>query len=66
MATIKGKDSIRAFFAVINTVDPRPTLTVRAVTVVASGPVAVETGRWHWSFPAGASLPPGMPAVWAN
>jgi ketosteroid isomerase-like protein len=58
-----GKDAIRAFFATINTIDPRPTLTLRAVTVVASGPVAVETGRWHWAFPAGAKLPPGTPAV---
>jgi ketosteroid isomerase-like protein len=63
MATIRGKDSVRAFFATINAIDPRPTLTLRAVTVVASGPVAVETGRWHWAFPAGAKLPPGMAAV---
>jgi ketosteroid isomerase-like protein len=63
MATMKGKDAIRAFFATINTIDPRPTLTLRAVTVVASGPVAVETGRWLWAFPAGAKLPPGTPAV---
>lgn len=63
MATIRGKDSVRAFFATINTIDPRPTLTLRAETVVASGSVAVETGRWHWAFPAGATLPPGMPSV---
>src|SRR5437016_14223722 len=63
MATMKGKDAIRAFFATMNTMDPRPTLTLRAVTVVGSGPVAVETGRWHWAFPAGAKLPPGMAAV---
>ncbi len=63
MATIRGKEAVRAFFATINTIDPRPTLTLRAVTVVASGAVAVETGRWHWAFPAGATLPPGTPAV---
>jgi len=63
MATMRGKDAVRAFFATINTIDPRPTLTLRAVTVVGSGPVAVETGRWHWAFPAGAKLPPGTPAV---
>src|SRR5437899_11223452 len=63
MATTKGKDAIRAFFATMNTMDPRPTLTLRAVTVVASGPGAVEVGRWHWAFPAGAKLPPGMAAV---
>src|SRR5467141_2882802 len=63
IATIRGKDAVHAFFATIKTIDPRPTLTLRAVTVVASGPVAVETGRWHWAFPAGAKLPPGMAAV---
>ena len=61
MATIRGKDSVRAFFATINTIDPLPTLTLRAETVVARGPIAVETGRWLWTFPAGATLPPGMP-----
>ena len=63
MPTIRGKDGVRAFFATINTIDPRPTLTLRAETVVASGPVAVETGRWHWAYPAGAKLPPGTAAV---
>jgi ketosteroid isomerase-like protein len=63
MATIRGKEAVRAFFATINTIDPRPTLTLRAENVVASGVVAVETGRWHWAFPAGATLPPGMAAV---
>src|SRR2546429_5305200 len=63
MATMRGKDAVRAFFATINTIDPRPTLTLHAVTVVASGPVAVETGRWHWAYAAGATLPPGTPAV---
>lgn len=63
MATIRGKDSIRAFFAVINTIEPRPTLTLRAETVVGAGSIAVERGRWLWTFPAGAKLPPGTPAV---
>ena len=63
MATMHGKDAVRAFFATINSIDPRPTLTLRAENVVASGPVAVETGRWNWTFPAGAKLPPGMAAV---
>jgi ketosteroid isomerase-like protein len=63
MATIRGKEAVRAFFATINTIDPRPTLTLRAENVVASGPLAVETGRWHWAFPAGATLPPGTPSV---
>lgn len=63
MATIRGKDSIRAFFAFINTMTPPPTLTLRAGTVVASGGVAVETGRWHWQNAPGAQLPPGMPVA---
>jgi len=62
-ATMKGKDAIRAFFATINTIDPRPTLTLRSERVVASGTVAHEVGRWHWAFPAGAKLPPGTPSV---
>src|SRR6267143_3400300 len=63
MATMRGKDAVRALVATSNTIDPRPTLTLHAVTVVASGPVAVETGRWHWVYAAGAKLPPGTPAV---
>jgi ketosteroid isomerase-like protein len=63
LATVHGKDAVRAFFATMNTIDPHPTLTLHAVTVVASGPGAVETGRWNWAFPAGAKLPPGMAAV---
>ena len=63
MATLRGKDAVRAFFATMNTIDPHPKITLRTVTVVSSGPVAVETGRWNWSFPTGAKLPPGMGAV---
>jgi len=63
MATVRGKDATRAFFATMNTMDPHPTITLHTVTLVGSGPVAVETGRWNWSFPAGAKLPPGMAAV---
>lgn len=63
MATVRGKDAIRAFFAVINTIDPRPTLTLHAEEVLGSATLAVEKGRWHWAFPAGAKLPPGTPAV---
>src|SRR5437773_11449054 len=29
MATMHGKDAVRAFFATINTIDPRPTLTLQ-------------------------------------
>jgi len=63
MATMKGKDAIKAFFATMNTMDPRPTLTLRAETVVGAGTTAIERGRWNWGFAAGAKLPPGMPAV---
>ena len=63
MATVRGKEAVRTFFATINTIDPRPTLTLRSDKVVATGTLAVETGRWHWAFPAGAKLPPGTPAV---
>ena len=31
--------------------------------VHGAGAMAMERGRWHWAFPAGAKLPPGMPAV---
>jgi ketosteroid isomerase-like protein len=63
MATMKGKDAVRTFFAAINTMAPKPILTLRSETVVGSGTVAVETGRWHWAYPAGAVLSPGTPAV---
>ncbi len=63
MATMKGKDAVRAFFATINTIDPRPTLTLRSERVVATGPVAIEVGRWHWAYAPGAKLPPGTTAV---
>ena len=63
MATMKGKDAIRTFFATLNSADPKPTLTLRSERVVASGGMAVEIGRWHWGYPAGAKLPPGTPAA---
>jgi ketosteroid isomerase-like protein len=61
MAPTRGKEAIRAFFATLNTV--RPTLTLRADSVWASGPTAVEQGRWRFAWPKGATLPPGAPAV---
>ena len=63
MATVKGKDAIKAFFTTMNTVDPRPTITLSAEAVHGAGNMAMERGRWHWAFPAGAKLPPGMAAV---
>jgi len=63
MATMKGKEAIRTFFATLNTMDPKPTLTLRADAVHGAGGMAMERGRWTWTFPAGAKLPPGMAAV---
>jgi ketosteroid isomerase-like protein len=63
MATVKGKDAIKAFFTTMNTVDPHPTITLSAEAVHGAGNMAMERGRWHWAFPAGAKLPPGMAAV---
>ena len=61
MAAMRGREAIRSFFAVLNTVSP--TLTLQADSVWASGPAAVEQGRWRFSWPAGATRPPGAPAV---
>ncbi len=64
MPPTHGRDSIRTFFAVMNTMSsPPPVLTIRADSVWASGPMAVELGRWHFAWGAGAKRPPGMPAA---
>ena len=64
MPAVHGRDSIRAFFAVLNTMSsPPPVLTLRADSVWASGSMAVELGRWHFAGPAAAKRPPGAPAV---
>ena len=63
MPSVTGKDAIRTFFATMNTSDPHVTLTLRAEMVDAVGTMALEKGRWHWAFPVGAKLPPGMAAV---
>ena len=64
MPAVHGRDSIRAFFAVLNTMSsPPPVLTLRADSVWASGSMAVELGRWHFAWGAGAKQPPGMPAA---
>ena len=59
MAPTRGKEAIRTFFATMNPV--KPTLTLHADSVFGSGNSAVEVGRWHFTFPADAQLPPGMP-----
>src|SRR5438477_6387964 len=63
MGTMKGKDAIRTFFATLNTMDPKPILTLRAEAVHGAGEMAMERGRWHWAYAAGAKLAPGVPAV---
>jgi len=61
---VRGRDSIRAFMAVINTMSsPAPTLAFRSDSVWASGPLAVEVGRWTIAWPAAAKRPPGAPAA---
>jgi ketosteroid isomerase-like protein len=63
MATMRGKDAIKAFFATLNTMDPKPTITLRAEAVHGAGEMAMERGRWTWGYPAGAKLPAGMPSA---
>jgi ketosteroid isomerase-like protein len=64
MAPLRGREAIRAFFAVMNTMSsPPPVLTIRAESVWASGPAAVELGRWNFAWPASAKRPPGFPAA---
>ncbi len=62
MASVHGRDSIRAFFAVMNTMKG-VTLTLKAVSVWGSGDAATEMGRWTWTWAAGTTAPPGLPAV---
>src|SRR2546423_4594629 len=40
MATLRGKDAVRAFIATMNTIDSQPKITLRTVTGVSSAPVA--------------------------
>ncbi|HKE88815.1 MAG TPA: DUF4440 domain-containing protein [Gemmatimonadales bacterium] len=61
MATVRGRDSIRAFFAVMNTM--KGTLAITSTSVWASHDAATEVGRWTYTWAAGATRPAGMPAV---
>ena len=64
MAPVHGRDAIRAFFGTMNGMSsPPPVLTIRAESVWASGPMAVELGRWNFAWAAGAKRPPGAPAA---
>ena len=62
MATVHGRDSIRAFFAVMNSMKGI-TLALKAETVWGSGDAATEMGRWTWTWAADAKRPPGVPPV---
>jgi ketosteroid isomerase-like protein len=60
MAPTRGKEAIRAWFAEMNPV--KPTLSLRADSVWGSGNMAVEQGRWQFTWAAGTA-PPGALAV---
>ncbi len=61
MATVHGRDSIRAFFAVMNTT--KGTLAITSTSLWASGDAASEVGRWTYTWAAGAPRPAGVPPV---
>ena len=64
MAPVRGKEAIRAFMATMSSMSsPPPILTIRAESVWASGPWAMELGRWNFAWAAGAKRPPGAPAA---
>ncbi len=59
-----GRDAIRGFMTMMNSMSsPPPVLTVRAESVWAQGPLALELGRWNFAWAAGAKRPPGAPAA---
>jgi ketosteroid isomerase-like protein len=61
MATFRGKEAVRAFFAELNAI--KPTLSVRTEQVWGSGTMAFERGRWVFQWPAAVTRPPGVPPV---
>ena len=64
MAPVHGREAIRAFMTTMNSMSsPPPTLRVWAESVWASGPHALELGRWNFAWPANAKRPPGFPAA---
>ena len=64
MPAVHGREAIRAFMTTMNSMSsPAPVLTVRAESVWAQGPLALELGRWTFAWPAGAKRPPGLPAA---
>ena len=64
MAPVRGKEAIRAFMATMSSMSsPPPILTIHAESVWASGPWAMELGRYNFVLPASAKRPPGFPAA---
>ena len=64
MPAVRGKEAIRAFMVTMNSMSsPPPILTIHAESVWASGPWAMELGRWNFAWAAGAKRPPGAPAA---
>jgi len=64
MPPVHGRDAIRGFMTTMNSMSsPPPVLTVRAESVWAQGPLALELGRWNFAWPAAAKRPPGAPAA---
>lgn len=60
MPAVAGREAIRAFFAVLNTMSsPPPTLTLRADSVWSQGNLTLELGRWTFTWPAGFTPPAG-------
>ena len=60
MSSLHGKVAIREFFMAMNTMSsPPPVLRLRADSVWSAGSWALELGRWNWTWPAGAKVPPG-------
>ena len=64
MPPVHGRDAIRGFMTTMNSMSsPPPVLTVRAESVWAQGPLALELGRWNFAWPAAAKRPRGAPAA---
>jgi ketosteroid isomerase-like protein len=64
MPPVAGRESIRAFFAVMNTMSTPPsTLVLRADSVWSQGNLTLELGRWTFTLPAGVTPPAGAMAV---
>jgi ketosteroid isomerase-like protein len=60
MKALSGSPAVRMYFTAMNSLSsPPPVLALRADSVWSAGPWALEQGRWSFTFPAGAKVPPG-------